>query len=95
MRMLIRLVTLALAGYGAWSLYERYGSQTRELEPPVREFSDRATAAAKDAAENVGRSAQDAASAVGDATSELQRAARDLADETGRRLSSGTPSSGN
>jgi hypothetical protein len=90
MRWLIRLATLALAGYGAWSVYDRYGSRSRQLEPAVRQFSDRATAAAKGAAENVGRSAQDAASSVGEATSEMHRAVKDLTDETGRRLSSGT-----
>lgn len=88
MRIPIRLATLALAGYGVWALYDRYGPRLARLRPPLQEFSDRATTAAKGAVDNVSRSADQAAGAVEDATSEVQRAAQDLADEATRRLTS-------
>ena len=43
MRSMIRLTILGLAGYGAWSLYEKYGQRLEELRGPVRELSERAT----------------------------------------------------
>jgi hypothetical protein len=86
MRMLIRLAILALAGCGAWSLYDRYGARSRRLRPPLREAAIRATAAAKGAGEQVGQSAQQAVKAVEDAAAEIQRAAGNFADEAGRRL---------
>jgi len=88
MRLLIRLAMLALAGYGAWRLYEQYGPRAKELRGPAQEFSDRTTTAVQDAVQNVSRAAGQAASSVRDAEAEVERAARDAADEAERRLSS-------
>jgi len=90
MRLLIRVVILGLAGYGAWCLYDRYGAASASMRGPVQDFSSRASTAARDAARQVGASAQRAADesrdAVSDATSEVSRAAQDLGDEAERRM---------
>jgi hypothetical protein len=84
-RLVIRLVVLALAGYGAWKLFDEYGSRAKNLSGPIETFSDRATTAARDAAEGVGSGAHQAAVAVEDSADE---AARTLGSNTGEAAKS-------
>jgi hypothetical protein len=88
LRLLIRLVVLALAGYGAWKLFDEYGSRAKNLSGPIETFSDRATTAARDAADGVGSAAHQAAVAVEDSAEKIARAAKDSADEAARTLGS-------
>ena len=90
LRPLIRLVVLALAGYGAWKLYEEYGSRAKNLGGPIETFSDRATTAARGAAEGVGSAAHQAAVAVEDSAEKIALAAKDSANEAARTLGSNT-----
>ncbi len=86
MRILFRLILLALAGYGVKSLWDRYGDRVRSLEPVGSEFADTARGAANDVASqaaDAGRSVADTARQKAD---ELRAAARDAADEATERM---------
>src|SRR5438552_1069541 len=87
MRTLTRLTILALAGYGGWTLYQEYGGRTKNLREPIKELSDRAVTATREAAESVKLAATQAAAAVKDSTAEVERAAKDAADEASRVFS--------
>ena len=76
MRLLLKLVILALAGYGAKALYDRYGAQAGGLQAPAGDFVDRARQAVGEAAQQVKGSVRDTARDVGDV-------AADLGDELG------------
>lgn len=71
MRLLLKLVILALAGYGAKALYDRYGAQAGGLQAPAGEFVDRARHAVGEAAQQVKGSMRDTAHDVEDAASDL------------------------
>jgi hypothetical protein len=94
LRTLIRLVVLALAGYGVWKLFDEYGGRAKDLSGPIETFSDRATTAARDAAQGVGSAAHQAAVAVEDSAEKIARAAKDSADEAARHLGSNTNEAG-
>ena len=72
MRRMTRLIVLGLSGYGAWSIYEKYGSGLKDLGGPLHEFSARATSATKTAAHDVSSAAEDATDAVKDSTSQRE-----------------------
>jgi hypothetical protein len=80
LRWTIRLGVLALAGYGAKVLYEKYASKAPELREPSREFLQRSK-------EAVSGTAQRVSDAARDMTGELKHAADDAAGEASRRFS--------
>jgi hypothetical protein len=82
MRLLFRLAILALAGYGAKALYDRYAPRAEMLRGPASEFVDRAKGA-------VGDSAQQMTSAAKDLTTEIKSAADDAATEVTGTAASG------
>jgi hypothetical protein len=90
MRLLIRLVILALAGYGAKALYDRYAGPAGELQQPASEFFDRARSAVGQTAEqvkgSVRGSAADVKDAASDLTQELKDVAADAADDATRQM---------
>jgi hypothetical protein len=83
MRLLLRLVILALAGYGVKALYDRYGTHAGELQRPASEFIDRASSA-------LGRSAEQARGSVAGAAAEVRDAAAGLGDELSRATTDAT-----
>jgi hypothetical protein len=85
-RMIIRLVVLALSAYGAWKLYEQYGDRIPAMRGSFDEFSDRTASATKDAADRVGSAADDASSAIRDSASDIGAAARDAQESITRTL---------
>jgi hypothetical protein len=85
-RMIIRLIVLALSGYGAWKLYEQYGDRLPAMRGSFDEFSNRTASAAKDAADRVGSAADDATSAIRDSASDISAAARDAQEDMTRTL---------
>ena len=87
MRILIRLSILALAAYGAKTLYDQFSPRVRELRGPASEFIDHTSKVVDDTAERTRDAARQAVSAVSDAADELQRAADDATDEAARKLS--------
>jgi hypothetical protein len=86
MRILIKLVVLALAGYGGYSLYEKYGNRIPALRGPAQEFGDRVTSAAHDAGDTLSGSVSQAAGAVKDVAAETRRAATDAATAASQAL---------
>ena len=86
MKMIIRLVVLALAGFGAWKLYEQYGDRIPAMRGSFDEFSDRTASAAKDAADRVGYAADDATNPLRDSASDIGAAARDAQESMSRTL---------
>jgi hypothetical protein len=86
MRIVIRLVVLALAGYGAWKIYEEYGSRMPEVRGDLDEFTTRTTDAARDAAEHVSSSASEAADAIKKSTADIESAAKDAQANLTRTL---------
>ena len=86
MKMIIRLVVLALSAYGAWKLYEEYGDRVPAMRGSLDEFSERSGNAARDAAERVGYDVDDASGALRDAGTEIGNAARDAQDSVTRTL---------
>jgi uncharacterized protein YjbJ (UPF0337 family) len=81
MRLLIRLVILALAGYGAKALYDRYAGAAGQLQQPASEFFDRARSAVGQTAEQVKGSVRSSASDVKDAATDLTHEVKDAAGE--------------
>jgi len=86
MKMIIRLVVLALAGYGAWKIYEDYGDRVPALRQTADEFSGRTSDATRDAAERLGYAADDASSAIGDSAADIRDAAKDAQERVTRTL---------
>jgi hypothetical protein len=84
-RLTIRLVVLALAAFGAKTLYDKYAPKATALQEPSLEFLDRAKGVVTDTAQQVTGAASD----MGD---ELKRAASDATDEAARRLDDGADS---
>jgi hypothetical protein len=95
MRILIKLVVLALAGYGAYALYEKYGNRVPALSGPAQEFGDRVSTAAHNAADTLSDSGTQAASAIKDAAAEAQRAAQDAVAAANRGLATDPDASTN
>jgi hypothetical protein len=85
-RMIIRLVVLALSAYGAWKLYEQYGDRIPAMRGSFDEFSDRTVSATKDAADRVGSAADDASRAIRDSASDIGAAAQDAQESITRTL---------
>jgi hypothetical protein len=85
-KMIIRLVVLALSAYGAWKLYEDYGDRIPALRGSVDDFSTRSTTAAQDAADRVSFDAGDASEAVRNAAADIGAAARDAQENMTRTL---------
>ena len=71
MRILIRLAILALAAFGAKSLYDQLYPRRDDVRAAGSDFAERATSAVRE----VGAKVQDAAQRVGDTT---QRSAADV-----------------
>jgi hypothetical protein len=95
MRILIKLVILALAGYGAYKLYEEYGNRAPGLVGPAQEFGDRVSTAAHHAADTLSASGAEAASAIKDAAAATQRAAEDAVAAASRELATDSDTSTN
>jgi hypothetical protein len=89
MRSLLRLIVLALAGYGAWSLYEKYGQRLSSLAAPAKEFSQRATGTAESAADRLRGAGKEAAESLKSAAVELDEAATDAGAAAMRTLQTG------
>jgi hypothetical protein len=85
-KIIIRLVVLALSAYGAWKLYEDYGDRVPAVRGSLDEFSTRTTNAAKDAAGRVGSAADDASDAIRDSASDIGTAAKDAQESVTRTL---------
>jgi hypothetical protein len=85
-RLIIRLVVLALSAYGAWKLYEEYGDRLPAMRGSLDEFSERSGNAANDAAQRVGFDLDDAGDALRDAASDIGNAAKDAQDNVTRSL---------
>ena len=83
MRILIRLVILALAAVGAKALYDRFAPRAADLREPVSGVIDTAKSAARDvtghAKEAAGQVVDDARTRAG----EVRDEARDAADTIG------------
>jgi hypothetical protein len=60
MRFLVRLGVVGLAAYGAKTLYDKYSPRIDELRGPANQFMERTSGAVRDAADEVGRAADDA-----------------------------------
>ena len=86
MKIIIRLIVLALSAYGAWKLYEEYGDRIPAMRGSVDEFSERSTAAVNDAAGRVGADADDASDAIKASASDIGSAAKDLREDVTRKL---------
>ena len=86
MKLIIRLIVLALAGFGAWKLWEQYGSRVPAVRGSIDEFSTRTTSAANDAAERVGSAAEDATAAIKDSVADIESAAKDAQVNVARNL---------
>jgi|tagenome__1003787_1003787.scaffolds.fasta_scaffold17387576_1 hypothetical protein len=89
MRILRRLIVLTLAGYGAWSLYERYGARLSGLSEPAKEFSQRATSTAQSTADRLRGAGTDAAESLKSAAAELDDAATEASTSAMRTLQTG------
>jgi hypothetical protein len=87
MRFLIRLSVLALAAFGAKTLYERFAPRLNELRGPASQFVDRTSRAVQDSADRAREAAREAAGAFSDTANEVKRAADDAAVEASRRMS--------
>ena len=77
MRLLIRLIGLALAGYGAWVLYDKYGTRVKDLAGPAKDFSERARATADSTANTFRDAGKDIAESLRSSASEIDSAASD------------------
>ena len=86
LRLFLRLAILALAAYGAKTLYEKYFSRVETLRGPASEFVQHTNVIATQTAERARQAAREAMGAASDAADEIQRAADDARDETARRL---------
>jgi hypothetical protein len=86
LRLAIRLGVLALAVFGAKTLYDKFSSRVRSLKGPASEFVQHANVIADQTAERARRAAREAKGAATDAADDLQRAADDAKDEAARRL---------
>jgi hypothetical protein len=85
-RMIIRLIVLALSAYGAWKIYEEYGNRIPAMRGTFDEFSTRTASAAKDAAGRVGSAADDAGDALKHSASDIGDAAKDAQESVTRTL---------
>jgi Tfp pilus assembly protein PilV len=86
LRLVIRLGVLALAAFGAKTLYDKFSSRVRSLQGPASEFVQHTNVIAGQTAERARRAAREAMGAATDAADDLQRAADDAKDEAARRL---------
>lgn len=86
MRLLFRLVILALAGYGAKTLYDRYAGTAADLQQPASQFLDRARSAVGQTAQQVGDSVRGSASQMKDAAGNLSDAISDAADDATQQM---------
>jgi hypothetical protein len=86
MRIMLRLAILALAGYGAWRLYDEYGKQLPGMRPRFDEFSARTKRATGRAADRVSVDAEDARGAIRDAAVDVRDAAADAGASAQRNL---------
>ena len=86
LRLMIRLAILALAAFGAKTLYDKFSSRVRSLQGPASEFVQHTNVIAGQTAERARRAAREAMGAATDAADDLQRAADDAKDEAARRL---------
>jgi hypothetical protein len=86
LRLCVRLTILALAAFGAKTLYDKFFSRVESLRGPASEFVQHTNVIASQAAERARRAAREAMGAASDAADEIQRAADDAKDESARRL---------
>jgi len=86
LRLVFRLAVLALAAFGAKTLYDKFSSRVRSLQGPASEFVQHTNVIAGQTAERARRAAREAMGAATDAADDLQRAADDAKDEAARRL---------
>ena len=86
LRLMVRLAVLALAAFGAKTLYDKFSSRVRSLQGPASEFVQHTNVIAGQTAERARRAAREAMGAATDAADDLQRAADDAKDEAARRL---------
>ena len=86
LRFFIRLTILALAAFGAKTLYDKFFTRVESLRGPATEFVQRTNVVAGQTAERARRAAREAMGAASDAADEIQRAADDAKDESARRL---------
>jgi hypothetical protein len=85
-KLIIRLVVLALSAYGAWKLYEEYGDRLPAMRGSLDDFSERSGNAARGAADRVAFDVDDAGDAVMNAGAEIGNAAKDAQDSVTRTL---------
>ncbi|MEX2100620.1 MAG: hypothetical protein WEB19_04320 [Acidimicrobiia bacterium] len=99
MRLLFRLAILALAAFGAKTLYDKYGSRAGDLQGPANQFIDRAKSAVSQTAQQVSGVAKDSAhqvsGAVDDMTDEIKSAADAAASEVTKTMSDGDTATNN
>lgn len=86
LRLAVRLAILALAAFGAKTLYDRFFSRVQSLRGPASEFVRQTNVIAGQTADRARRAAREAMGAASDAADDLQRAADDAKDEAERRL---------
>lgn len=103
MRMLFRLVILALAAVGAKTVYEAVASHKDQLRDTGTRLADRTTSAAQqvgtklssaatDVAQTAERNAADVSETAKGQLDEVKSAAQDAKDEVARELGSTSPS---
>jgi hypothetical protein len=86
MRIMLRIAILALAGYGAWKLYDEYGQQLPDVRSSLDELSTRTKRATDRAGNQVGADAEDASRAIGDAAVDVRDAAADAGTSAHRNV---------
>jgi hypothetical protein len=89
LKLLIRLVLLGLAAYGAKVLYDRFAPKLQEMQGPARDFAERAASIAGDTAQQAKAAARQGAAAVSGATDDVGRAAGGAEEETKSGLATG------
>jgi len=81
MRFLIRLVVLALAAFGAKSIYDRLWPQREQFKATGSDFVDRAGTAATEVGTSLSQAAQNIASTAQDNLATVKATASQQADE--------------
>jgi gas vesicle protein len=81
MRMLVRLVILALAVIGAKALYDKFAPHADNLKQTGAEFIERAGSAARDVGAKVSDATQDVATTAKESVGAVKATAQDKAEE--------------
>ena len=81
MRFLFRIAVLALAAFGAKTLYDKYAPRAGDLQKPATDFADRAKSAVERSKGQFSSAAHQMTGAAKDMTDEIKSAADDAATQ--------------